>query len=212
MKDRIKNYLNGKDRQALLIQYVLVGFIAVIGLALVYTVMAPCEQANADYLVSAHHNARDAKEATRRAVLHWMEDNSHMPQQVLASVYGAAVQSVNPDLVLAICAVESNFNPRAESDKGAVGLMGIMPGVWLQELKAHGIVNGKEDLYTIPDNIASGVYVLETYLASTNNLREALRRYSGGDPSYPNRVLLAIDKISLARHSEENISLASARN
>jgi soluble lytic murein transglycosylase-like protein len=210
IKDRIKNYLNGRDTQALLIQYVLVGFIAVIGLALAYTVLMPCEQANADYLASAHRGARDAKEAKRRAVLHWMEENSHMSQQVLVRIYGTAAKSVNPDLVLAICVVESNFNPRAESDKGAMGLMGVMPGVWLGELKAHGIVNAREDLYAIPNNIASGLYVLDKYLASTKDLKEALRRYSGGDPGYANRVLRAAGKISLERRSVENILLASA--
>jgi soluble lytic murein transglycosylase-like protein len=210
INDRIKNYLNGRDTQALLIQYVLVGFIAAIGLALAYTVLMPCEQANADYLASAQRNARAAKEATRGAVLQWMKENSHMPQQVLAKVYDTALNSVNPDLVLAICVVESNFNPRAESEKGAVGLMGIMPGVWLDSLKASGIVNGKEDLYMIPNNIASGVYVLKWYLANTHNLREALRGYSGGDPGYANRILRAAGKISSVRRSEENILLASA--
>jgi soluble lytic murein transglycosylase-like protein len=210
INDRIKNYLNGRDTQALLIQYVLVGFIAVIGLALAYTVLLPCKQANADYLASVQRNARAAREATRGAVLHWMEENSHMSQQVLSKIYVTAAKSVNPDLVLAICVVESNFNPRAESDKGAVGLMGIMPGVWLDELKAHGIVNGREDLYAIPNNISSGIYVLERYLAGTNDLKEALRRYSGGDPGYADRVLRAVWKISLVRRSEENIVLASA--
>jgi soluble lytic murein transglycosylase-like protein len=210
LRDSIKNYLNGRDTQALLIQYVLVGFIAVIGLALAYTVLMPCEQASAYYLSSAQKDTRGAKEATRRAVLHWMEENSHVSQQVLAKIYATAAKSVHPDLVLAICVVESNFNPHAESDKGAVGLMGIMPGVWLDELKAHGIVEGKEDLYAIPNNISSGIYVLERYLASTRDLKEALRKYSGGDPGYANKVLRAAGRISHVRRSEKNILLASA--
>jgi soluble lytic murein transglycosylase-like protein len=209
IKDSIKNYLNGRDTQALLIQYVLVGFIALVGLALAYTVLMPCEQANAYYLASAQKDGPDAKESTRRAVLHWMEQNSHVSQQVLAKIYATAAKSVHPDLVLAICVVESNFNPSAESDKGAVGLMGIMPDVWLDELKAHGIVNGKEDLYAIPNNISSGIYVLERYLASTKDLKEALRRYSGGNSGYANRVLRAAGRISHVRRSEENILLAS---
>jgi soluble lytic murein transglycosylase-like protein len=209
IKDSIKSYLNGRDTQALLIQYVLVGFIALVGLALAYTVLMPCEQASAYYRASAQKDGPDAKESARRAVLHWMEENSRMSQQVLAKIYATAAKSVHPDLVLAICVVESNFNPRAESDKGAVGLMGIMPDVWLDELKAHGIVNGKEDLYAIPNNISSGIYVLERYLASTKDLREALRRYSGGNSGYANRVLRAAGRISHVRRSEENILLAS---
>jgi soluble lytic murein transglycosylase-like protein len=211
LKDRIKNYLNGRNWQAMLLEYGLTGIIVAIGLALVSAMFTPSEQAHADYLLSAH-SVRVEKAATDRAVLQWMKENSRMPQQVLSRVYETALNSINPDLVLAICVVESNFNPRAESDKGAVGLMGVMPAVWLDSLRARGIVSDKEDLYMIPNNIASGVFVLKWYLANTHNLREALRGYSGGDPAYAGKVLRAIEKISRARRSTQNVYLASARD
>jgi soluble lytic murein transglycosylase-like protein len=211
MKDRIRNYLGGRNWQAMLLEYSLAAIIVAIGLALASAIVAPYGQANADYLLSAHR-VRDEKTATDRAILQWMKDNSRMPQQVLSRVYDTALSSVNPDLVLAICAVESNFNPHAESDKGAVGLMGVMPAVWLDSLKARGIANDKEDLYMIPNNIASGVFVLKWYLANTHNLREALRGYSGGDPAYAGKVLRAVEKISRARRSAQDVYLASARD
>ncbi len=210
--NRIKNRLKGSLRQAALIRYILAGFIAAVGLTVSYRAVTPFESSNAGYLLSAHQRVSDFREATRRAVIKWMEENSHMPQQVLSSVYGAALKSVNPDLVLAICLVESNFNPRAESDKGAVGLMGVVPDVWLDELKEHGIVRAREDLYSISDNIASGGYVLERYIAASGNLREALLRYSGGDSEYAGKVMRAFGKISMARRQDESIPVNSVRN
>jgi hypothetical protein len=49
--------------------------------------------------------------------------------------------------------------PRVESERGAIGLMGIVPDVWLEELQTHGIVRKLDDLYTISSNINSGIYV-----------------------------------------------------
>jgi soluble lytic murein transglycosylase-like protein len=208
-RDRIKYYFSGRNWQSMVFEYVLTGILVGIGLTLASGMFAPWEQAHADYLLSAHR-VRVEKTATDRAVLQWMKENSRVSQQVLFSVYHTALNSVNPDLVLAICVVESNFNPRAKSDKGAVGLMQIRPAVWLDSLKARGIVNHKEDLYMIPNNIAAGVFVLKWYVGNKHNLREALRGYSGGDPAYAGKVLRAVEKISRARRSAESVYFASA--
>ena len=144
-----------------------------------------------------------ANEAANQAILQWMKRNSDMSEQVLTNIYRVAMKSVNADLILAVCLVESNFNPHVESGKGAIGLMGIMPDVWLEELSARGIVREREDLFAIPNNIASGVYVLQKYIGKTDNLRDALSRYAGGDPSYAARVLRMMKKISMTRRSGE---------
>jgi soluble lytic murein transglycosylase-like protein len=209
-RDRIKSYFSGRNWQAIAFEYGLTGILVAVGLALTSAMFTPYRQAHTDYLLSAHR-VRVEKAATDRAVLQWMKENSRVPQQVLFRVYYTALNSVNPDLVLAICVVESNFDPRAKSDKGAVGLMQIKPAVWLDSLKASGIVNDKEDLYTIPNNIAAGVFVLNWYVGNKHNLREALRGYSGGDPAYAGKVLRAVEKISRARRSAENVYFASAR-
>lgn len=202
-RERIKNYFSKRNWQVIVLGCGLLGIIVAICLALT-SVKSTREQAPADYLPSAHR-VHVEKAATDRAVLQWMQENSNMQQQVLSSVYHTALNSIYPDLVLAICVVESNFNPRAQSDKGAVGLMGIMPTDWLDSLKARGIVSDKEDLYMIPNNIAAGVFVLNWYLGNKHNLRDALRGYSGGDPAYAGKVLQAAEEISRARRSAENM-------
>jgi hypothetical protein len=90
--------------------------------------------------------------------------------------------------------------------------MGIMPGVWTEELKAQGIIMEKEDLYKISGNIAAGAYVLATYLSETNDLRQALRRYVGGASWYATRVLQTQRKIELAQLSGYQLASADIRN
>jgi soluble lytic murein transglycosylase-like protein len=138
-----------------------------------------------------------AEEKVKPALMAWMRKRSEMPDEVLSSIYDAALTHANRDLILAICLVESNFNPKVKSNKGAIGLMGIMPNVWVEELKAEGIVSGRRDLFLIPNNIASGVYVIEKYMRIYHSLDRALFNYVGGDSSYVNKVLSALGEIHL---------------
>jgi len=212
LKDMINKCINVKYKRVSLAQFILLILIGTIGFALVYAATMPDVQSDAGYFSSFIQSSRNDKAATKQAVLDWMGDNSAMPYHVLAKIYNAAAETGNRDLILAICLVESNFNPHLESDKGAIGLMGIMPDVWLGELKAQGIIKEKGDLYKISGNIAAGAYVLATYLSETNDLRQALTRYVGGASWYATRVLHAQRKIELARSSEQQMALALARN
>lgn len=151
-------------------------------------------------------------ETAKQKILDWMAENSSMPDQVLTSVYNAAAVTGNRDLILAICLVESNFNPHVKSNRGAIGLMGIMPGVWLKELKKQGIIDEKNDLYTISGNIAAGAHVLATYLLETNDLRQALIRYVGGSSWYATRVLQAEKEIRLAQYPDRHLASAGGLN
>ena len=211
LKDITQEFVNIKHKRVLLAQYFLLILIGTIGFALVYAATVPVVQTDTGYFSSFIQSSGDDNEATRQAVLDWMGENSAMPDQVLAKIYNAAAGTADRDLILAICLVESNFNPHLESNKGAIGLMGIMPGVWLEELKAQGIIREKEDLYKISGNIAAGAYVLATYLSETKDLSQALTRYVGGASWYATRVLKARRKIELARRSEQ-VTFAAARN
>ena len=146
----------------------------------------------------------------KAAVIGWMKSRSEMPEQVLVAIYDEAARSINADLILAICAVESDFNPSIKSPKGALGLMGITAGVWLQELKGRGLVSEKRDLFLIPNNIAAGTYVLEKYLARSRNLEQALNDYVGGDTDYAGRILQAMGEIYLAKMPPRNEARAAA--
>jgi soluble lytic murein transglycosylase-like protein len=208
LKQKIRKHMRIMYKKVSLVQYGLLILVTVCSLSLAYAFMVANGPANAWY----SSPSRNVKETTKQAILQWMKENSEMPEQVLTKVYNAAAMTGNRDLILAICLVESNFNPHVESDKGAIGLMGIMPGVWLEELKVQGIIKEKDDLYKISANIAAGAHVLATYLSETNDLRQALVRYVGGASWYATKVLQTQKKIELARLSQQQLAFTTVQD
>ena len=96
---------------------------------------------------------------------------------VTEAMYHAQKHDMQPELILAVIAVESTFQETAVSPVGARGLMQIMPAAHPKKVKAIG---GVEALFDPKKNIATGVRILTEYLSlSKGNLRQALLRYNG---------------------------------
>ncbi|MDX1508085.1 MAG: lytic transglycosylase domain-containing protein [Woeseiaceae bacterium] len=100
--------------------------------------------------------------------------------------YEARRANLEPELVLAVIDVESNFDRYAVSVAGALGLMQIMP-FWIDE-----IGRPQDNLLHIDTNLRYGCTILRFYLDKENgDLRDALGRYNGslGQRKYPNKVI-----------------------
>jgi soluble lytic murein transglycosylase-like protein len=105
-------------------------------------------------------------------------------------IYDIAVRhSINPHLVAALIHVESAFNPRAVSPKGAYGLMQLLP----ETARRFG-VRKKKDLFNPKKNLEAGISYLkwladrfdgdaEKILAAYNAGEGAVERF-GGIPPY----------------------------
>ena len=104
--------------------------------------------------------------------------------------YEAGRVGLEPELVLAVIEVESNFDRYAVSVAGALGLMQVMP-FWRGE-----IGRPDDNLIRLETNLRYGCTILKFYLDKENgDLRRALGRYNGslGQRKYPN---LVINKLS----------------
>lgn len=129
----------------------------------------------------------------------WLTDmsrrlESRMPDQYvreafLVSVhYEAKRAGLDPQLVLGVIQVESNFRKYAISRVGARGFMQVMP-FWRKL-----IGNADHNLFHLRTNLRYGCVILRHYLDMENgNLYRALGRYNGslGRPEYPNLVVRA---------------------
>jgi soluble lytic murein transglycosylase-like protein len=98
---------------------------------------------------------------------------------------------LDPTLILAIMAVESSFNPFAQSPVGAQGLMQVMTRVHDDKYDAFG---GTHAAFDPISNLRVGVQVLKECIARAGSLHDGLRYYVGAaliesDGGYVSRVL-----------------------
>jgi hypothetical protein len=84
---------------------------------------------------------------------------------------------LDPLLIIAVMAVESRFNPIAESVMGAKGLMQIIPKYHLDKFRAYG--GEKYAVFDPQTNILVGAKILKDYLARSGSLNGALQLYVG---------------------------------
>jgi soluble lytic murein transglycosylase-like protein len=102
--------------------------------------------------------------------------------------YEAVRARLDPQLVLAVIQVESNFRKYAVSSAGAQGFMQVMP-FWIKVIGTP-----QHNLFRNRINLKYGCVILRHYLDIENgDYFRALGRYNGslGRPEYPNLVLAA---------------------
>ena len=105
--------------------------------------------------------------------------------------------NVDPLLLVAVIAVESSFNPIAESVAGAKGLMQIIPHFHLEKFTEFG---GEQAVFEPRTNIAVGARIIREYLqSSSGDLFTALQTYAGAlpdrDAAYTHKVLNEKDRL-----------------
>ena len=134
------------------------------------------------------------------------EDTAHYVAQAIT--VGKEV-NLDPTLILAVMAIESSFNPRAESRAGAQGLMQVRTHVHQEKFEPYG---GPLAAFIPEANIRVGALILKACIAKAGSLEAGLKHYLGapnaasGINTYTGKVFSEREELrSIARRFNNNV-------
>jgi soluble lytic murein transglycosylase-like protein len=138
------------------------------------------------------------------SLAYWLSKKYHVaPEPVSALVSEAfdlgSQNKLDPTLILAVMAVESGFNPFAQSAVGAQGLMQVMTKVHSDKYEDFG---GKLAAFDPLTNLRVGVKVLKDCVTRAGSVEDGLRLYVGAgnsesDGGYAAKVLAEQGRLRL---------------
>lgn len=136
------------------------------------------------------------------AVAYWLAERYRVAPEPLGALVAEAYQignktKVEPTLLLAIMAIESGFNPFAQSPVGAQGLMQVMTRVHTEKYENFGGIHAAFDPVT---NLRVGAKVLRDCVARAGSLEGGLKQYvgaanSGNDGGYVIKVMAEFGRL-----------------
>jgi soluble lytic murein transglycosylase-like protein len=130
------------------------------------------------------------------AVAFWLSKKYKVAPEPLSALVAEAYAlgakaKLDPTLILAIMAIESGFNPFAQSPVGAQGLMQVMTKIHSDKYEDFG---GKLAAFDPITNLRVGVKVLQGCIAQAGSIEGGLKYYVGAanladDGGYANKVV-----------------------
>jgi soluble lytic murein transglycosylase-like protein len=122
-------------------------------------------------IISTPSEAAVGTPAPKEHAIDWLARSAQYDAVIKGAASAATIQAA---LVRAVIVVESGFNPRAVSKKGAIGLMQLQPAT----AKRYGVKN----IYDPGENVRAGAHYLSDLLARfDSNLELALAAYNAGE-------------------------------
>jgi Transglycosylase SLT domain len=156
------------------------------------------EVAVADLDASERATATDPADLPKQqaAVAYWLSKKYKVAPEPLSALVAEAYAvgakaKLEPTLILAIMAIESGFNPFAQSPVGAQGLMQVMTKIHSDKYEDFG---GKLAAFDPITNLRVGVKVLQGCIAQAGSIEGGLKYYVGAanladDGGYANKVV-----------------------
>jgi soluble lytic murein transglycosylase-like protein len=130
------------------------------------------------------------------AVAYWLSKKYRVAPEPVSALVAEAYEvgektKLDPTLILAVMAIESGFNPFAQSPVGAQGLMQVMTGIHIDKYESFG---GKLAAFDPVSNLRVGVKVLQECIQRAGSLPAGLKFYVGAanlgdDGGYADKVM-----------------------
>lgn len=130
------------------------------------------------------------------AIAYWLSKKYKVAAEPMAALVIEAYEQgmrhrIDPTLILAVVAIESRFNPFAQSSVGAQGLMQVMTRVHTEKYQHFG---GNLAAFDPVSNMRVGVSILKEYIGRAGSVEGGLRYYVGAanlasDGGYAAKVL-----------------------
>lgn len=130
------------------------------------------------------------------AITYWLSKKYNIAPEPLSALVAEAFEAgteakLDPTLILAIMAIESGFNPFAQSPMGAQGLMQVMTNIHSDKYRSFG---GKLAAFDPVSNVRVGIKVLKECINRAGSTEGGLKLYVGAgnlddDSGYAGKVM-----------------------
>ena len=136
------------------------------------------------------------------AIASWISKKYSVAQEPVGALVAEAFEigqnvKLDPTLILAIMAIESGFNPFAQSPVGAQGLMQVMTQIHHDK---YANLGGKRAAFDPMANLRVGVKVLQECINRAGSIEGGLKYYVGAanlpsDGGYASKVMAERDRL-----------------
>lgn len=136
------------------------------------------------------------------AIASWISKKYSVAQEPVGALVAEAFEigqnvKLDPTLILAIMAIESGFNPFAQSPVGAQGLMQVMTQIHHDK---YANLGGKRAAFDPMANLRVGVKVLQECISRAGSVEGGLKYYVGAanlpsDGGYASKVMAERDRL-----------------
>lgn len=164
-----------------------------------------------DLVASDRATATDPKELPKQqaAVAYWLSKKYRVAPEPISALVAEAYEigaraKLDPTLILAVMAIESGFNPFAQSPVGAQGLMQVMTKIHSDKYQSYG---GQFAAFDPLANLRVGVKVLQDCIRAAGSTEGGLKYYVGAanlddDSGYASKVMVEyarLQQVALGR-------------